>query len=307
MPPRNRPNYAGASGTISPERLAKLGNAFMVQPKMDGAYCHVHLGPSGCIRRISSRSGADFGPNQTGSLIGQFVGYPNAVMIGELTAHTEAGVADALEFGAHRVHLFDMVHGYDAKPMARMPYSERRAELFRMQTRVEMFAPGQTWRQESHGIRDRASGRFCSKTHRGIALTPIVDQVRAKHVGELWDRVQSGALEGLVAVAQSAPIGHRGAKRKCKLKDTLDALVLERGGKTALCYHMGAKFFVHIARRDVVPGDYVEIIHNGWYKGGTTPRFPRIGSIRDDLSLDPSRQARAQGQTRLSAHSVEQA
>lgn len=285
MPPRNRKHYSGASGTIKPEDLAKLGPAHMVQPKMDGAYCHVHLGQSGCIARISSRTGRDFGPNQTGNLIGQFVGYPNAVLVGELTASTEAGIADAKAFGAHRVHLFDMAFGYDAKPLIREPYSERRAEMFRMQTKVELYGPGQTWTTSEHGIRDRRTGDFCRKSHRGIALTPIVPQVNARAADTLWDQVQAGELEGLVAVAQNAPMGRRGAKRKCKPVDTLDAVVVGRGPKTAECFHMGKRFLVNIASRDIVTGDVLEIAHNGWYANGSAPRFPRIVRRRDDLVL----------------------
>lgn len=283
MSRRNRPNYAGASGTIKPEQLSKLGDTFRVQPKMDGAYCHVHLDGTGCIRRVSSRTGCDFGDAQTGDLVGQFVGYPNAVLVGELTAHTEAGIRDAREFGQHRVHLFDMAFGYDAKPMARLPYSERYAELHRMQTKVEMFAPGKTWIRSEHGYRDRRTKRFCKPLQRGTKLTPVVPQVRAKAADTLWDQVKAGELEGLVIVSQAAPLGRRGAKRKCKPFDTMDAIVLAVGAKSVRCLYGSTKFVVNRGARDVCVGDILEIRHNGYYAAGGTPRFPRIVRRRDDL------------------------
>lgn len=285
MPPRNRPNYCGASGTITPAAITKLGPGYMVQPKLDGAYCHVHLDPTGCIARVSSRTGRDFGPNQTGTLVGQFVGYPNAVLVGELTASTEAGIADAKAFGAHRVHVFDLAFGYDAEPLARKPYSERRAELHRMQAKVELYGPGQTWYRTEHGIRDRKTGNFTRKTHTGLALTPIVPQVPAKAADSLWDQVRAGKLEGLVAVSQGAPMGRRGSKRKCKQTDTLDVVVIGRECGSARCLYGALQFWVNIATRDVCVGDMLEIAHNGWYNGGTTPRFPRIVRRRDDLMV----------------------
>lgn len=277
-------NYVGASGTITPEKLTKLGPAYMVQPKMDGAYCSVHLGPTGCIARISSRSGADFGPGMTDTLIGQFVGYPGAVMAGELTGHTEAGNAEAESFGARRVHVFDLLFGNNSEPITQLPYSQRRKYLFEMQVKVDTYGPGQTWRQTPEGVRDKRTGWFTAKTHTGTALTPIVPQVAPQAASELWDRVQSGELEGLVAVAQNAPAGRRGAKRKCKPVDTLDVVAIHVGPRAVECLYLGKRFIVSKASRDICVGDMLELKHNGWYRDGI-PRFARIVRRRDDLVL----------------------
>jgi len=258
----------------------------MVQPKHDGAYCHVHLDRGGCIERISSRTGADYENGNVTGLIGQFVGYPGAVLVGELTAHTEAGNAEAIEFGARRVHLFDIAFGMDSRPLHDLPYGERRSELYRMHVAVESFGGGQSWTQTKCAPKSKRSGKFTRKTWRGTALTPIVPQFRPDACDDPWDMVKAGKLEGLVAVSQAAPMGRRGAKRKCKLTSTLDALVIRQGAKSVELLHLGQRFYVNKAKRALFAGDVVEVAHDGRYGDGT-PKFARIVRVRHVLMLAP--------------------
>ncbi len=278
-------HYAGASSKLTPSALAKLGPAFMVQPKIDGAYCHLHLDATGQIARVTSRTGNDYTGASVDGLIGQFVGYAGAVLIGELTAHTTSGNLDAKTFGARRVHLFDMAFGADTRPLAHLPYSERRAELFRMQAAVDAFGPGQSWRQTRTAPQSKRSGRFCRKTHRGTALTPIVPQVRAQAASELWDQVKAGTIEGLVAVSQNAPLGRRGSKRKCKLDDTIDVLILGHDARLAGYLYGSKEYTVTRGKCKAQKGDMVSLKHNGFYPSGE-PRFARIERIRHDLMVD---------------------
>ncbi len=283
MPPRNRPHYAGASSRITRANLSRLGPAFMVQPKVDGAYCHVHLGPTGCIQRISSRTGRDYGDANISGLVGQFVGWPGAVLIGELTAHTEAGNREAKTIGCRRVHLFDIAFGHSTQPLAHMSYSDRRDQLCSMQAQVEAHGPGPTWTQTPEGARDLRSGRFSPQTLTGTALTPIVPQMRPCDAGEMWAKVDAGELEGLVAVSLRAKLGARGSKRKCKATQTIDAVVVGVDTRAVSCIYAGQVFAVSRGKRDLKPGDQVEVALDGWYESSTTPRFARIIRRRADL------------------------
>lgn len=285
MPRKHVTHYAGASSRIDFSDLSRLGPAYMIQPKIDGAYCHVHLDATGCIQRISSRTGRDYTGDRVSGLLGEFVGYPGSVLIGELEAHTTAGNKAAQEFGQRRVHLFDIAFGYDCQPLAHLPYSERRAELYRMQALIDTHGPGQSWYSSAHGIRDKSTGWFATKTARSTALTPIVPQVAPVAASELWDQVRAGKLEGLVAVAQSAPLGRRGAKRKCKPVRSIDALVMSVDSRTVLCLYGSGYFTVSKGSRNVQKGDMLEIRMDGWYDS-TTPRFPRIERVRHDLMVD---------------------
>ena len=284
MPRKHVKNYSGATGRITHTELTKLGSAYMIQPKMDGAYAHVHLDRTGCITRISSRTGRDYCNDNVTGLLGQFVGWPGAVLVGELTAHTEAGNRDAQNFGARRVHLFDMAYGYGTRCMRELPYHARRAALLEMQAKIYAYTYN-PWETDAHGKRDKRSGRFCNPVPAGITLTPVVPQVAPDSVSRIWDRVQTGELEGLVAVAQSAKIGARGAKRKCKLTSTCDAVVLDVRSRQVTCLYMANYFTVSRGKHDVCKGDVVEITHDGWYAGGKTPRFARIKRVRHDLVL----------------------
>jgi ATP-dependent DNA ligase len=285
MPRKNVRHYAGASSRIEYSALSKLGRAYMVQPKIDGAYCHLHLDATGCIARVSSRTGRDYSGDQVSHLLGQLVGYPGAVLIGEFEAHTTAGNQAAQEFGARRVHLFDLAFGYDTRPLHHQPYSERRAELCRMQALVDTYGPGQSWHHSEHGIRDKSTGWFATKSHRSTALTPIVPQFAPNATDELWDQVRAGRLEGLVAVAQNAPLGRRGAKRKCKPVRSIDALVMGVDSRTVLCLYGAGHFTVSKGPRNIQKGDMVEVKHDGFYDS-TTPRFPRIERVRYDIMVD---------------------
>lgn len=284
VPRTNIANYTGASGRIDIADVERLGSAFAVQPKHDGAYCHLELDAAGRIAQIRSRTGACYGQELTDGLLGEYVGAPHAVLAGELTAHTTAGNAEAERIGQRRVHLFDLVLGEGGQPVHDLAYETRRDMLWRMQTEVVEQS-----RRELVDVheraRERATGRYTDRLLRGWQLTPIVEQVSVSRASELWDRALAGDLEGLVVVSRRAKARARGAKRKCKPVRTLDALVLDVGPRIATCLWGSTMFTVHKATRNVQRGDMLEIRFDGLYDTGL-PRFPRIQRVRYDLMVE---------------------
>jgi hypothetical protein len=150
------------------------------------------------------------------------------------------------------------------------------------------------WAQVGSRVRDRSSGRFARAIPTDWRLTPIVDQVPARRVDELWSRVERTGGEGIVVVNLDAPVGRRGAKRKCKVMDTIDATVISADAKLAHVAWAGGSFIVSCIGRQLEPGQVVEIVHNGYYEtgarlpgksygSGATPRFARILRARPDL------------------------
>lgn len=74
----------------------------------------------------------------------------------------------------------------------------------------------------------------------------------------------------------------RGAKRKVKATDTLDAVCVSSspGGSTLL--YAGRTFVVGTV---CTVGAVVEIAHDGWFEAAPVPRFARVVRRRDDLSV----------------------
>lgn len=280
MSRRNVKHYAGASGRILPEKAAKLGSNWMAMEKKDGAYCHLHLDRAGCIARVTSRTGRDFGSEAAG-LLGRFAGWPNAVLAGEGMWHSPAGISASKAFGARHVWLFDMVYGYGGEFIGDQTYAARRDALCRMQAQVKTYEP-KRWIQTTDGIRGRWSRKFTKPIHRGVDLTPIIPMFKPSKMAEHWDKVKAGKWEGLVFANMDAPVGRKGSRKKLKNTTSIDALVVSRGKKTARCLYMGKQFFVNIGRRDVCVGDVWSVKHDQFYPDGT-PKFARFDRHRTDL------------------------
>src|SRR5690606_32062635 len=181
--------------------------------------------------------------------------------------------------------------------LAREPYRKRRDALWRSQSYAENFGSGVPWRDDVLGrAHDKATGRYRDRIPRDWRLTPIVDQLAPSRAGDLWDRAQVGEVEGLVAVNLAAPIGRRRAKVKCKPTSTIDAVVVDVGRRAATLAWAGGRFAVSAKGIELVPGQVVEVAHDGWYErgakvpgksygAGATPRFARIVRHRRDLPL----------------------
>lgn len=285
---KDRSDYSGARGRLTLAELEKLDpTRWSIQPKIDGAYCHLRCDSFGRVMAVTSRTGAEYSPAIVGGILGQYVGAPNCTLVGELEAHTEAGNRAASERGYRRVHLFDVVSDGKRK-LHRMPYQERRDTLWRIQS--TLVAELLEWRERPYFVdrngraHDPVTGDFCRTTPTDWRLTPIVPQLPPRRAGELWEQVERGELEGIVAVNLRAPLGGRGAKKKCKPVETLDCLVLSAGPRKMTVRTFGSEFLVtRPPSLDVAPGHTVEVAYEGWYERQRVPRFPRVLRRRDDL------------------------
>jgi hypothetical protein len=290
--------YVGATARSSPADGLRLPDRLWAwQPKIDGCYVEAHTDTTGRLSRLVSRAGLDM---PLGDLAGIVAAPPCSVLVGELEASTEAGVAAAASRRYRLVHLFDAltVAGADLRGLS---YLERWGWLHRAQSLVESdgSARVETWRDDVHG-RPHAvdgSGLFARRVPRDLRRFPTVPLTRGHAAAdELWrSHVEVGGGEGLVAVRLDAPARARGpaAKRKIKLTDTIDARVVAtspgvarvawRGGTSAAGWQSRPEPFVVPSPRPLPIGTVVEVAHDGWYSSGV-PRFARVVRRRGDLA-----------------------
>ena len=286
---RFRPtDYAGAVGRLDIDRALRLGSRFVAQPKHDGMYVHLHLDRTGRIERVLSRTGAVVPRRQVSHLLGAFAGWPGSVLVGELEAHTERGNAAAEARGYRVVHLFDAIRAENGRYIGREPYAARRDALFRMQSEVVNLDSGLPW-VKSGGLRGRqkSSGKYCRAVPTDWRLTPITDQVPVARAGELWEKAVAGEGEGVVIVALDAPIGKRGAKRKVKPLETIDAVCLQSDPTGHVLRVLGSESLVVVGPRQPVPvsvGGVFELAYEGAYGSGSL-RHARILRSRTDVPV----------------------
>lgn len=280
-------DYAGAAGRLPLERAVELGRGWVLQPKVDGCYARVHLDRRGRVERVLSRAGAPLERALVGHLVGAFVGWPDSVLVGELEAHTEAGNRAAAARGWRALHLFDVVRA-GGRYLGREPYRARRDALWRMQSEVVNLGCELPWYEDDRGARDRRTGRWCRAVPTDWRLTPIVPQVPAARLEQAWSEWGPDAgAEGLVAVNLEAELGARGAKRKVKRTDTLDAVVVAAGQSALTCEWAGRIVTVAAGAAGdarIRVGEVVELACEGWYEASSLPRFARLVRRRTDLA-----------------------
>lgn len=269
------------------ERAAALGRGWAVQAKVDGCYARAHLDRRGRIERVLSRAGRPLERALVGHILGAFVGWPDSVLVGELEAHTEAGNRAAAGRGWRALHLFDVVRA-GGRYLGREPYRARRDALWRMQSEVVNLGCELPWYEDDHGARSKATGRWCRAVATDWRLTPILPQWPAGRAEEAWGAWGPDAGgEGLVVVNLEAPLGARGAKRKVKRTDTLDAVVVA-SGQGALTVEWAGRLVTVAAGAPadarIGVGEVVELACEGWYERTSLPRFARLVRQRTDLA-----------------------
>ncbi len=276
-------DYAGARGRLTIGRALELGRGWAWMPKIDGCYIRATTDAAGRILRLIQRSGAVY----ESDLVGVATGLPDAVLHGELEAHTEAGRRAAATRGWAALHLFD-VTCVRRRQLHREPYQDRYARLHAYQAEAELGGRATWWTIDGRGAAHDAAGKFCRAVPRDLRRVPVVPLVRtASAASALWrEHVEVGGGEGLVAVRLEAPLGARGAKRKVKMTDELDCRVLEVSGGVARLAWKGGSFLCSARGRWAAlrPGAVVSVAHDGYYEAGCTPRFTRIRRERADLT-----------------------
>jgi hypothetical protein len=277
-------DYAGARGCVSISDLRRLSpKKWLIQEKQDGIYVHVHLDRAGRIERLLTRQAKPVPASLTAHLIGNVVGAPDSVLVGELDAWTEASQRATKARGWAAVTLFDALR-VGGQYLAKEPYRARLDALWRSQSWAENFHSNLGYSTDATGRAHGHNGKFCSAVPRDWRLCPIVGALRGPGEVDLaWERALVGQSEGLVAVALEAPVRRRAAKVKCKPVRELDAVVLAADRRAAvLLWRESVSFTVANSGGYAVPGATVTVRHNGFYDDGT-PKFARIVRERPDL------------------------
>ena len=278
--------YTGAKGRTTLDKASALGSGYVVQPKYDGSYAVVTTDARGRFGSATFRSGKRMG----GSLLPDFadlVWAPNAVIVCELEVWTPAANRCAALRGYRMAHVFDALR-INGEGMASRPYSERYAALMRTESALMCDDLDKPWsidrrRGRAHG----ADGRYTRMVPNGWRRMRVVPQMRACDADNAWADwcVRSrDPIEGLVVVAQGAPVNARGAKVKIKNTTTLDCRVRELSAKRMTLDWCGYTFVMGRGKHELSVGGVVEIACDGLYEGMMVPKFPRVVRVRRDLS-----------------------
>ena len=311
---RPRPaHYTGATGhAIPPDAIAGLDfdrHALML--KADGLYCTLTTDARGRIDSAVSQLGRPI--PEAADLLGIVAAPPFSTLAGELTAHTEAGRAEAEELGYPIVHLFDCTR-LAGQPLQHAPYQERHGALYRAQSWVESEGYGRArdWtldargnahalsrsaeRNEDRGCPSRSglprsgvAGRFVAAVPRDLRRLPVLPLARGlADARALWDLIESTGLEGAVAVDLRARVGAPRSKRKIKLTDTVSATVLGSDATASLVVaDFPVRGPVEFTLGSPLPvGAIVEVAYNKFYRSGL-PKFARVVRRRCDKAIGP--------------------
>lgn len=275
-------DYAGAGARLDPERgIALDADQWGWQAKVDGCYVRVATDRRGAISSLLTRAGAPIAHE----LVGVRIGLPDAVLAAELEAHTEAGERAAALRGWRNLHVFDAASLRGSR-IADRPYLERHAML------ADDLEAARTVRDERYVVDDQGdahdrAGRYARPVPRDARRVELVELVRGRDEARaLWrSHIEVGGGEGLVAVRLDARLGARGAKRKIKATDSIDAVVVSVDRGAAVLEWRGHRFAVSARGKVCVRvGDIAEVRHDGWYERSVTPRFARLVRVRSDLT-----------------------
>jgi hypothetical protein len=282
--------YAGPSSSLTPDRLDALDSRWATMPKLDGVYCTATTDRAGRVANLLYRSGGLVSHGDADGLRGQYVGLPDATIVGELEAQTEASTRARATRGYALLHVFDVAR-LDGRSVASEPFSARYGLLHRWHAAVECYEPdvatAEHWRRDATGLPHDVLGRFCKPQRGALRRLPIVPLHRGAGAAlALWSQfVERSGGEGVVACRLDAPLGRRGAKVKCRATDTIDCLVVDVGPRAARLAYRGRPFVLSSAckaAQGMQRGDVVEVRINGWTEAASLPKHPRIVRIRRD-------------------------
>jgi hypothetical protein len=166
-------------------------------------------------------------------------------------------------------HVFD-VQRVAGRDVTSEPYRVRRDHVMRAQAELEL----------ARTDRDRR-GRYQVRPLRWT----VVPQMPASMVDTAMAEWVAPGGEGLVACSLDARLGASGAKKKCKIASTIDVTVIAVDARALSVRWLAAGRTFAVSRPRslcVVPGDVVELRHEGHYDDGL-PKFPRVSRTRPDL------------------------
>jgi hypothetical protein len=277
-------SYAGPTGRLRGlGDLSRLrGQWWRAQPKLDGQYACAHTDAAGVVFAVTSRTGRELDSD----LVGVRLDAPHAVIAGELTAHTEHGIAERARAGAEHLHAFDLLQ-LDGRCLASRPYQQRLDALQRARGLGLYRRDDRTWQDDDRGDAHDSGGRYTRRIRDGWGRVPVVPTLALSEAEGLLERAKSpdrGFVEGAVLVRLDAPAGARRAKVKLKPADGLDCVVISSTRKRAILHWlpMDLYFSTGSAGKLLSPGQLVEVQHEGFHGDGA-PRFPRIYRVRSDL------------------------
>lgn len=282
--------YAGARGRVALEHVRSLGARWVIQPKLDGILGVVTTDRTGRLSAIVTRGGRVLRPGvDVAEGLAGISWAPDSVLVAEVELWTEAANRAAETRGYRMIHLFD-AHRVSGRDVTREPYSLRRDALLRAESRLVNEGRDRPWLVDTQGdAHAPATGRYCRPMPRGWRRMPVVPQRSATAVEVAWrdwvELGEAGPAEGLVVVRTDAPLAARGAKRKCKAGQEIDATVVAIAGGVARLAWGGGSFVVSARGRwsELRPGAMVACRCDGFYEAGATPKHARIVRRRDDL------------------------
>lgn len=283
-------DYAGAQGRLDLEKGLDLDpDRYGYMPKMDGSYVELHTCAQGRIQSALTREGRDV-IDQLDRFKGMNIGLPSSTIQGEAELWTEAAIKARESRGTPWVHLFD-VSRFLGEYVAREPFEARRSRLYAWRAKVEEGFGRRERRSSADRWHDPVTGDFKRPASESVRRLPIIELARGAGAGRsLWSsHVEKGGGEGLVAVRLDAPMGANKAKLKIKLDEFMDAVIENRDKSAAILVWRGGNFVTSCQGAkwaDLKRGDVVEVLHNGWAKGNSEPKFPRIHRRREDISPD---------------------
>jgi len=277
---RRKPRfYAGATSKLTLAEAGKLDSNWVISPKEDGAYCHVHTNRDGEVFAVTNRSGKEIKTD----LIGVQADLPHGIYAGEYSGYSEAGLSLRNSLGYEVVQLFDLVQ-LDGRYVGELSFRDRRDLLYRARGKHQDESLDKPWKLDQLGnAHDLSSGRFKRQVPTGWRRMPVIPIYPVSQLDQVWTEyvVESGG-EGLVAINTQAKLGARACKRKIKPVDTIDVVALQVEPKKVVFDYRGELIVTARGKWPVEVGMVVEVSSPGWYKNGL-PRHPYISRLRVDL------------------------
>lgn len=281
----------GAAGARLPiaDALRLEPSRYGWSPKVDGAGVYWSTDRAGKLSTLLHRSGRPVTPAEADGLYGQPVGLPDSSGYAELECHTEAGIRARETRGWAALHMIDCAR-YAGRSISSLTFEQRHAKMHRWQSLTECYEPElgrlDWWTDDDRGrAHDPATGQYVVARPRDLRRLPIIPVYRGPDAARrLWDQVEAGDLEGMVAVALAAPLGARGSKRKVKPVEDIGVTILSFDARAASVSWKGVQFVVSAVNKVLRTGDIWDCRIDGWFESSVTPKFARLVSRRDDLS-----------------------